>query len=72
MIRALELPPLSDAGSIQAALSKIAQALIDDPIDERCAGYLFHRVQTAMRGQRQNRRSRNGEKKLSFSTELYV
>ena len=72
MIRALELPPLSDVRSIQAALSKIAQALIDDRIDERCAGYLFHRVQTAMRGQRQNRRSRNGEKKLSFSTELYV
>lgn len=72
MIRALELPPLTDVRRITVALSKIAQALIEDRIDERYAGYLFHRVQTAMRGQKQSSRSRAGEKKMSFSTELYV
>lgn len=72
MMRALELPPLTDVRRITVALSRIAQALIDDRIDERCAGYLFHRIQTAMRGQQQSSRSRSGEKKLSFSTELYV
>lgn len=72
MIRALELRPLSDAKSIPAALSKIAQALIDGRIDEGCARYMFHQVQTAMRGQKQSSRIRGGEKKLSFSTELYV
>lgn len=48
MIRALELPPLSNARSIQAALGKIAQALIDCRIDEGCAGYLLQQVETAM------------------------
>lgn len=62
MIRALELPRLSDARSIQAALGKIAQALIDGRIDERCARYLFHWLQTEMRGKGQNSRLRAGRK----------
>lgn len=72
MIRALELPPFSNPKSLPATLRKIAQALIDGLIDEGCARYLFHQVQTAMRGQKQSSRIRGGKKKLSFSTELYV
>lgn len=41
MIRALELPPLIDVRRITVALSRIAQALIDDRIDERAPDICF-------------------------------
>jgi hypothetical protein len=49
-IARLELPPLKDARSIQVALHKIGQAIVEGQIDEDCGGYLLRRVQAAICG----------------------
>lgn len=47
-IARLELPQLTDAGSIQVALQKIMQAIVDSRIDEDCGRYLLGRVRAAI------------------------
>lgn len=47
-IARLELPALRDAKSIQVALHKVMQALVDNRIDEDCGGFLLRRVEAAI------------------------
>jgi hypothetical protein len=41
------LPPLVDLKTVQASLHEVAQALLDDRIDEDYAGELLHRLERA-------------------------
>jgi hypothetical protein len=47
-IASLELPQLTNARDIQAALQKIMQAILDNRIDEDCGGVLLRQVRAAM------------------------
>ena len=46
-IVALELPQLTDARSIQVAIQKIMQAIVDSRIDEDCGRYLLRKVRAS-------------------------
>ncbi|HWG48664.1 MAG TPA: hypothetical protein VN669_03170 [Candidatus Acidoferrales bacterium] len=46
-IARLELPQLTDARSIQVAVQKIMQAIVDSRIDEDCGRFLLRKVRAA-------------------------
>ena len=46
-IARLELPQLTDARSIQLAVQKIMQAIVDSRIDEDCGRFLLRKVRAA-------------------------
>jgi hypothetical protein len=43
----VELPPLEDAASIQLALMRVTEALLDGSLDHRTAGLVLYSLQTA-------------------------
>jgi hypothetical protein len=47
-IARLELPQLKDARSIQVAIQKIMQAIVDSSIDEDCGRYLLAKMREAI------------------------